>query len=275
MIDALDETLRQLLQKELPVRNNEIEISFDQPKREWSARLSRPTLNLFLYDLRENMRLRNPSPGWAVTRDGNGRASQRPPAHRVDLHYMVTAWANDPGDEHRLLTGALMALFRSPEIPMALLPESLQDQPAPITIQTAQADSMTKPTDLWGVLDNEMRPALSCVVTLALNPFEALQTPLVRTRELRLGPSERPPTRTLDEVQHRWAVGGRIRSPEPLVSPRLRLIEMGRTIEVGEDGTWKIDKLQAGEYTLELSMEGHPPRQHRIQVPSSEYDLDW
>ena len=59
MIADLDETIRQLIVKELPIRNNEIDIAFDQPKREWSARLTKPTINLFMYDLRENVQYRN------------------------------------------------------------------------------------------------------------------------------------------------------------------------------------------------------------------------
>ncbi|MCB0014294.1 MAG: DUF4255 domain-containing protein, partial [Anaerolineales bacterium] len=59
MFDELEEALRQLLIQEIPITDGEIEIAFDQPKREWSARLSRPTINLFLYDVRENVMLRN------------------------------------------------------------------------------------------------------------------------------------------------------------------------------------------------------------------------
>jgi hypothetical protein len=40
MIADLDETLRQLVTAELPIKNGEIEVEFDQPKREWSARLT-------------------------------------------------------------------------------------------------------------------------------------------------------------------------------------------------------------------------------------------
>ncbi len=58
MIADLDETLRKLLVEELPVKNGEIDIEFDQPNREWSAKLTKPTVNMFLYDLRENAELR-------------------------------------------------------------------------------------------------------------------------------------------------------------------------------------------------------------------------
>jgi hypothetical protein len=47
----LDETLRKLLMRELPVKNVEVDIQFHQPKRDWSAKFSRPTLNLLLLSI--------------------------------------------------------------------------------------------------------------------------------------------------------------------------------------------------------------------------------
>ena len=37
MIADLDETIRQLLITEMPIENGEIDVTFDQPKREWSS----------------------------------------------------------------------------------------------------------------------------------------------------------------------------------------------------------------------------------------------
>jgi len=42
MITDLDETLKQLLIKEMPIENNEVDIKFDLPKRNWAAKLSQP-----------------------------------------------------------------------------------------------------------------------------------------------------------------------------------------------------------------------------------------
>jgi len=74
MITDLDETTKQLLIKEMPIENNEVDIKFDLPKREWAAKLSRPTINLYLYDIRENTELRRNE--WVVERDDNGRATR-------------------------------------------------------------------------------------------------------------------------------------------------------------------------------------------------------
>ena len=116
MISHLDETLRELLKRELPIRNSEVDVKFDQPKRDWSARVSRPTLNLFLHDIRENSILRQPE--WEFERSNDGTVTKRRSPVRLDLHYMITAWVADhPEDEHRLLSRTLMKLGANPEVP--------------------------------------------------------------------------------------------------------------------------------------------------------------
>jgi len=45
MFHEIDGALRQLLIREIPIRNGEVDVVFDQPTREWASRLSRPTLN--------------------------------------------------------------------------------------------------------------------------------------------------------------------------------------------------------------------------------------
>jgi hypothetical protein len=277
MIDDLDKVLRQLLIRELPIKNREVEIKFDQPSREWSSRLSRPTLNLFLYDVRENTRLRQAQPTWRVERHDDGTATRRIKPVRVDLHYMITAWAADPEDEHSLLARTLLALFRNPELPEDLLPEILQNQPVPIAIMAAQEDELQNPADVWNVLDNEMRPAIACIVTMALDPYRPIVGPMVRTRELRFGQAAVPPRQQLDEPARPetfWTIGGTVHSKEPLETMRLTLVERGLDVPLQPEGRFAIGRLEAGDYTLEISHDGGKPRRYKITVPSPDYDLE-
>ena len=113
MIADLDETIRQLLVTELPILEDEIEIKFDQPKREWSSRLSKPTINMFMYDMRENVRLR--AQQWERQQSKNGARShivarKRTPV-RIDCQYMLSCWAVEPEDEHNLMSAATMCLL--------------------------------------------------------------------------------------------------------------------------------------------------------------------
>lgn len=277
MIDGIDEALRLLLTHELPIQNSEIDIAFNQPKREWSARLSRPTLNLFLFEIRENSKLRQPSPAFEIERGENGAMIQRRKPIRLDLHYMITAWAADPEDEHRLLARAIMALSRHGTLPDAVLPDSLHDQPSPIPISVAQTTIMEKPTDLWSVLDNEARPAVSCTLTVAMNPYAPVSTPAVRSAEVRFGQSARPVDQQLsvsDGEGRFWITGEvRTRSGKPLRGARIRLIERGLDVPVQEEGKYIIGLLSRGRHAVEIAVEGRKPVRQTLTIPSDNYDI--
>ncbi len=279
MIDELDEVLRQFLTRELPIKNGEVDIAFNQPKREWSARISRPTLNLFLYDLRENTKLRQHNPQFEIERTPKGVALQRRQPVRMDLYYMVTAWATEPEDEHRLLARTLMALTRYGTIPSDLLPESFSDQPAAIPITVAQQETLEKPTDLWGVIDNEIRPVVGCQFTIALNPYQPVETPLVRTAEIRFGQSPDPRTGMLSvadgEGRFLWIAGQvRTKSKKPLANTHMTLIERGIDVPLQDEGRFIIGVLPSGTYTLEVASDGRKPSRFTLTVPSKTYDID-
>ncbi|MBP7688384.1 MAG: DUF4255 domain-containing protein [Thermoflexales bacterium] len=279
MIDELDEVLRQFLIRELPIKNNEIDIAFDQPGKTWSARVSQPTLNVYLYDVRENVKLRVGQQVWDMERNDDGSISQRRKPVRVDLHYLVTAWTTEPEDEHRLLTRTLLALFRHQNIPDDLLPESLQDQPTPIPLKVAQYDMLEKPSDFWNVMDNQQRPGITLMVTLALNPYQAITGPAIRTRELRIGQAQEPASlEKLIEAAGAhtyWTIGGTIHSKKPLKNLHLKLIERDQSLTVQDGNRFAIGNLPPGTYTLEIMAEGRKAAQKTITVPAPDYDIDF
>jgi hypothetical protein len=279
MIDDVDETLRRFFIRELPIQHGEVDIAFEQPKREWSARVSRPTLNIFLYDVRENQQLRQTQPLWETVYNSDGTATQHRKPVRMDLHYMVTAWAMDPGDEHRLLTRSLMALFRFASLPEELLPEGLQSQGRPLPVLAGQIGDLNNPSDIWSVLDNEMHAAITCTITLALDPYVPVTVPLVRTRELLFGQAGKPETQQLDSGQTRdefWTVGGRLKSQLPLKpeSTKITLLEQGRVISLLADNAFILGRMRAGTYTLEIVADGAITRRYAIHVPSADYELE-
>src|SRR5579871_4813914 len=137
MFADLDETIRQLLIKGVPLDLSEVDVSFEAPDREWSGRLSRPTINCFLYDVRENLVLRATD---FETMRNNGKGittSKRFPA-RIDATYQVTIWARAPEDEHQLLWRVLVVLFRNPVLSDEILQGSLKDQIFPTPAKVVQ-----------------------------------------------------------------------------------------------------------------------------------------
>lgn len=285
MIADLDETIRKLLQQELPIKNGEIEIKFDQPKREWSARLNRPTVNLFLYDLRENPVLRQH--GWEqIAGNGNGRGDNQL-AHlkrtpfRVDCFYMLTTWASDPEDEHRLLSSTLLALFRFPVLPADRLMGSLKKQPFEVPARLANHDRLTNPAEVWSSLDNEMRPSISYIITLALDPWAEITAPLVRTFTMRSGQAigipELPSLQT-DTVLERVDLGGTVQSAksgDPLSGIQVAIKGTGLFTTTDTSGRFRLGSLPPGEYILVAWPEEGRPLEKAITLPGDgrAYDL--
>ena len=87
MIQDVDDTLRELLVQKAPIDTALIDIKFEMPNREWSDAVTKPTINLYLYYVRENHELR--SSQRTLTRTDSG-AVERRAAVRMDLTYMIT-----------------------------------------------------------------------------------------------------------------------------------------------------------------------------------------
>lgn len=292
MIADLDKTIRQLLIDELPIENDEIDIAFDQPKREWSARVSKPTINFFLYDVRENHHLRTHQ--WEVPangqnsplREGNRIARKRTPM-RVDCLYMFTVWANDPADEHRILANTMTLLFRYPILPEERLEQRLRNPSYDIRTRVAAHDILTNPAEMWSALDNEIRPTISYMVTLTLDPWHEVIGPAVHTLDVTTGREERPhelETRRL-EPENASArllyIGGIVRDSknDGMVVPGAEVVieETDQRVRTDSRGIFKINGLPSGRYTLVARTEDGRQSRRSVVVPAAkdeDYNLE-
>ena len=183
MIQDLDDTLKELLVRKVPIDTSSIDIKFDMPTREWATGVSRPTVNAFLYDLRENHELR--SSERSLTRSGAVGIERRAPV-RMDFTYLITAWTADVADEHQLLGRLLLALLRYPVLPDEVLKGAMQTQPLHAWI--AQPERTPHAWDFWGVLEGRLKAGISYVVTASLEPFPDEEFGLVTEKILKLQP---------------------------------------------------------------------------------------
>jgi hypothetical protein len=270
MFNDVDETLRQVLLADVPIDRTEIDISFDRPAREWSSRLARPTLNLFLCDIRERLDFRDDT--WTVTRNANGQAQRERPPRRVDLCYLVTAWTNEPADEHRILGRVLACMYRQSRIDPAHLQGSLVSAVYPILLRAMPPDHLVKPTDFWGVMDNELRTSLTWVATVPLDVFAAVTGPLVVTRELQVGERERPERETFLEVAgvaHRK--GDRLAG---VGNATVTVVGTSHQVMTDGEGRFRLSPIVPGEYTWRVEVPGWPAAERRVLVPSESYDIE-
>ncbi len=272
MFADLDETIRRLLIREVPLDPSEIDVSFATPDREWSSRLTRPTVNCFLCDVRENLKLRNTER--QVRRDGNNRVATARAPVRIDATYQLTTWARAPEDEHQLLWRVLAAVIRYPILPSELLQGSLKEQPLAIPTSVGHPDQMPANfADLWQALDNRIRPVVSYVVTLALEPEAVVTTPLVLKapviRVSNVAPGEdgvalRIRGRVLDRQDRSRRVAGAL----------VLLQETGDRTITDEEGHFTFGGVPRGTVTLIIRAVGREEIIRPVQVPSPSYDVE-
>lgn len=167
MIGDVDETLAALIREAL--NGSEVEVVLEAPTREWAARRSGPTVNLYLYDIREDLRRR--VGGVAENRDADGRVtSRRLPVRWFKLSYLLTAWTQRAQDEHRLLSTLLACLLRHDHLPGHLLtgPLAATGQPIPVGVGLPPPEDRSF-ADVWSAMGGELKPSLDLVVTAPIS----------------------------------------------------------------------------------------------------------
>jgi hypothetical protein len=161
-----------------------VSVVFDAPAREWAAALSGPTVNLFLYDLREASNLREAE--WREHRENGSARMTRPPL-RLDCSYAVTAWARAIEDEHRLLSQVLAVLLAHERLPTDCLAGDLTEpatQPYALTTRIGAAREDGK-ADFWNAIGGSYKASLDYVVTLSCDPGVVVQRgPEVLSRQV-------------------------------------------------------------------------------------------
>ena len=178
MIHEVDEALRGLL-AESGLEASGIEIAFDAPTSDWAARRNAPTVCVFLYDIREDHTRRGSGAGEVYDADGHVVARRTPPRW-FELTYLVTAWANRPQDEHRLLSQVLSCLIAVDVLPERLLTGTLRELGLTVALDTAGAASdAPAAADVWSALGGEMKASLGVRVLAPLAGVSTVAAPPV------------------------------------------------------------------------------------------------
>jgi hypothetical protein len=169
MIQDVDESLRALVKRDA-LNGSKADIAFDAPNREWSSRRNTPTVDLYLYDIREDLEQREVM--WEDIHGDSQNArlitERRPPPRRFKLSYLVTAWTQRPEDEHRLLSSLLSCFLRNQTMPADVLSGALVESRQPITLNIALPPPQDRSiSDVWSALGGELKASLDLVVNAA------------------------------------------------------------------------------------------------------------
>jgi hypothetical protein len=168
MIHDIDEALRTLITRDA-LGDADVEVVFDAPTKDWAARRNAPTLDVYLYDIREDLKRRSYGTLDLKGPEGRTRARQQPPRY-YKFSYLVTAWTQRPEDEHRLLSAVLICFLRADMLPRDVLGGSLAGigLPVPVTIGLPPPEDRSL-SDVWSALGGELKPSLDLVVSCPID----------------------------------------------------------------------------------------------------------
>jgi Pvc16 N-terminal domain len=168
VIHDVDDSLRKLVLRDA-VNGSGVEVSFEAPTKDWAARRNAPTINVYLYDIREDLDRREVE--FEEIRDEAGHVvERRPPPRRFKLSYLVTVWTQRPEDEHRLLSTLLACFLTHDSLPEDVLSPALAEEPYHTFLTVGLPPPKDRSlADVWSALGGELKPSLDLVLTA---PFD-------------------------------------------------------------------------------------------------------
>jgi len=270
MIADLDTGLRDLLIAQLKRHGfDDIDVVFETPTNEWASTLTRPTVNLFLCDLRKSARPGQSGPDGG--RNGN-RTTERSPALRIDCIFAVTTWSKAVADEHRLLSQVLGVLYAFPNLNGHLGARFDTAGQRFEILATVGEQRPEQRADFWRSVGGVYKPALDYVVTLAVESGNVVERgPDVRSTTIRTALRDRP----RDVVQELSNVGGIVRDSdgEPIADAWIALHELGKIASSAENGRFRLGRVPTGTY--EVRVRGRDGREATVEVkvPSEMVDV--
>lgn len=270
MLADLDETLRTLLRGELERHGFEgVDIAFDAPAREWSGQLSKPTVSLFLYDLREAESLRTSE--WTRSQR-NGRMVEGRPPMVMECSYAVTAWTQAVEDEHRLLSQVLAILYAFPELPEQALNGRLANGSQAWPIKGRIGQGKGEKADFWTAVGGQYKVSLDYVVRLSVESGATLERgPEVRTQTIRTRMLDAPPRAVVE--MHRTAGRVQDKDGEPIGQVWIALPEVGAFAVSAADGKFGFDRLPPGRHRLLARTATGQEVDTHLEVPGRGVDL--
>jgi hypothetical protein len=263
----LDEGLRTLLKRELSHHGFEgVEISFDAPSREWSGKLTGPTVSLFLYDLREALEQTEISGG---QRRGNGGPVITAPDLRLEATYAITAWSTAVEDEHRLLSQLIAILHAYRELPADLLDGRLAEVG---TIETVVGRPMEEKADFWSAVGGHYKPSVDFALRLSIRSGATfVRGPEVRTQKVQMAPVEGPKGAMVELYRFGGTVHDEV--ARPVSNAWVAMPESGTWTSTDSRGRFVFDRVRPGVQRVLARTADGAEVAATISIPGENADL--
>lgn len=279
MIRDLSETLRAVLDDpalpfpDLAAAN----IVFERPAPTFTP--GQTTVDLFLYDVRENLELRSNE---QFLRPNGTRRKIEPPPRRIECSYLVTAWpvggAEPALQEHRLLAQTLRTLGRYPTIPTKFLQGELVGQAPPLPMVAPQIDGLKSPADFWTAMGNQLRASFTVTVTISVPVQDDFDAPLVTTARAGYGMGA-----GVEETI--VSIGGTVRDAtgQPIARAVVSVLDAGLS-EVTEEakdeitdgkGRFRFERIPQGTRQFRVAAVGFQTLTRAVPIPGRSEDYEF
>lgn len=252
------------------------DIVFDRPLDPFTP--PKTTIDLFLYDIRENLDLRLNEV--TTTKVGN-QVITHPAALRLACSYLVTAWpvggTDLPLQEQRLLSEVLVVLSHYPIIPSIFLYGSLVGQDPSLPMVALHPDALKNLAEFWSSLGSKLKASLTVTVTISVPIFSDIAGYPVTAQNL--GVTQAPPllppaTETLLEA------GGQVVNSllQPVADALVDILNLSsvpvapqQTTDI--NGQYVFTQVNAGDFQLRAVAAGFKPQVQPVTIPGSPNDF--
>jgi hypothetical protein len=158
VLELIDEGLEGFFRATVPLSATDVDVSFEAPDKEWSAKLTRPTVSLFLWDIRRSVNSRS----GMRTVEVDGVVVHQPAHPIVELRYLISAWTSDHSDERGLLAGVMRSLLTYGSIPRDFLPAAYEHLEVPTLVMARVGEDHM---DVFKALQGQLKPGINMVLT--------------------------------------------------------------------------------------------------------------
>jgi hypothetical protein len=266
VIDDLSKTLRAVLHDPaFAIAFPELhgaEIVFERPLDPFNP--GSTTVDVFLYDLRENLELRLNEV--TTSRVGN-RIVTHPASLRLACSYLVTAWpvggADIPFQEQKLLTQVLRVLSHYPIIPASFLQGTLAGQDPPLPMVTLHPDALKNLAEFWSSLGSKLKPSLTVTATISVPVYSDLTDYMVTTHNTNYTPGFAAASETLVQF------GGRVidNNSNGLAGALVDILDMGLRETTDGSGQFNFANVSAGAHNVRAIATGFKAQTVSMSVP--------
>jgi Pvc16 N-terminal domain/Carboxypeptidase regulatory-like domain len=270
VVQDLSKTLRAILtQPGLPAPLGNSLIVFDRPADSFNP--LQTTVDLFLYDMRENLDLR--SNEIAIDKSGTQYVTHPAPL-RLACSYLVTAWPVGGADlalqEHQLLSQVLQALAKFPTIPPGFLQGSLTSQVPPLPMVALHPDALKNLSEFWTSLGNKLRASLTLTVTISMPVFDDIADFPVTTHTTNT--TSLPGTDSESWIQ----IGGQVfdQSNAGVAGALVDLTDAGLRALTDTAGRFTFERVSVGAHNLQVVAAGFQPNTKALVVPGRPEDYE-